>query len=72
MQLHGQSVVQDAVHVLQLIGIDPKAFHIVVILMWVLDLENMGNRVKNKAYIDESSHLAATDHFEVSPYARIL
>jgi len=72
MQLHGQPVVQDAVHVLQLIGIDPKAFHVVVILMWVLDLESMGNRIKNKAYTDVSSHLAATDHFEVSPNSRIL
>jgi len=72
MQFHGQSVVQDAVHVLQLIGIDPKAFHIVVILMWVLDLQNMSNMIKNKAYIDVSSHLAATDHFEVSPNSGIL
>jgi len=72
MQLHGQSVVQDAIHVFQLIGIDPKAFHIVVILMWVLDLENMGNRIKSMAYFDVSSHLAATDHFEVSPNSRIL
>jgi len=37
-----------------------------------LDLESMGNRIKNKAYTDVSSHLAATDHFEVSPNSRIL